>query len=1116
MSDDLHVSGADSRRKAFSPAGRPTGNFLLKRVFLAILLLMSLQASAQQDGITGRVVDKESREALSRATLKLYRPGTRDTTFVTGATAGDDGHFTIGSVAAGTYLLRVSYLGYKELSRQVTKQRGQRLALGEILMETDAVQLEGAQVTANIPKMVVKDDTLVYNADAFRVPEGSVIEALVEALPGAKIDDDGAITINGKSVKKFKMDGRDFMTGNNDAVMKNLPSYVIDKVKAYDEKSDLSRMTNIDDGEDDFVLEFVTKRSARNGLQMNPDVGIGTDGRYGIRLTAMKPFGAMRYTFMGNANNVNDRNFSGRGGRGRGNNNGQRTTKTGALDISYENDKNLKTSGRVTWTRNDADNWNRTASESFVATRGGSFSNSVSQSYSRNNSWTGNMNLQWEIDKNTTLSFRPNVSFSTNDSRSFSNSATFSDDPYNYVTNPLSPQDKETMDELGLIVNGEDRKSMGYGTNNNVRSQLQVYRRMGDKGRNVALSSNINYSSNNNRNANLSAVRLFQTFDKLGNDSTYQTNRYTVTPSHNFSFSAGLTYTEPLFIFKPKPEPADTAAMQGPWGMMPGMGGMMPGMGGGMPAMGGAMPAMGGGMPAMGGGNFAGGNQGGGNRGGQGGRGGRRGGQEGVYLQMNYNYTYSFQKNDPSTYDFPDYSDDAFSQVLQEYRDWARLFGYLNNPYESYVSQDLSRYSERTEYNHNIDLQLRVNRQKYNVNAGVQIQPQKSHYIQQYLGQPVDTVRTVTNLSPTMNLRYRFNEQTNLQVTLRGQTQQPNITQLLDIYDDTQPLNITMGNPGLKPAFTSNLNANFQMMRRYKLQEDSLGFMVPKAQRHWSFNANGSFQRTRNSIGNVVTYNETTGGRISRPENINGNWSANGGATFNIGLDTLNRWDVSGSVRGSYNHRIGYVNLKRTAIPERNVTHTYNLTPSLSLSFRNKWLNFSLNANTTYAHTENKLQASNNLTTWNFTYGGNTRITFPWGSDLSTDIHVYSKRGYSDQTLNTDEVIWNAQLSHAFLKGKKLVVMLQWYDILHQQSNFTRNVTANGWTDREVNAITSYAMLHVSYRLNLFGGNNQGGQQGQQGRGRGFGRGFGGGGFPGGGFGGGGFGGGFPGGGPQM
>jgi uncharacterized membrane protein YgcG len=537
----------------------------------------------------------------------------------------------------------------------------------------------------------------------------------------------------------------------------------------------------------------------------------------------------------------------------------------------------------------------------------------------------------------------------------------------------------------------------------------------------------------------------------------------------------GATYTEPLYMFKPKPEAVDTTSQRGRFGR--GFGGF------------------------------------GGGRGGRGGGGRRMVGQEGIYLQMSYRYNYSHQKSDPLTYDFPDLSSEAYQDVLREYRDWTRLFGYLESPYETYLSKDLSRYSERTEYRQNIEIQLRVSRQKYNLNAGVQIQPQRSHYIQQYLGQPVDTVRTVTNVSPTMNLRYRFNEQSNLQVTLRGQTQQPNITQLLAIRDDTDPLSITEGNPGLKPSFTTNLNANFQMQRRYKLVEDSLGFMVPKNERHWSFSANGSFQRTSNSIGNIVTYNETTGGRLSRPENINGNWNVNGGATFNINLDTLNRWDVSGSIRGSYNHRVGYVNLNRTAQADRNVTHTYNFSPEVSLSYRNRWLNFSLNGRATYARTENRLQASNNLTTWNFQYGGNTRVTFPWGSNLSTDFHMFSKRGYSDATLNTNELIWNAQLSHSFLRGKPLTVMLQWYDILHQQSNFSRNVNANGWTDREVNALTSYAMLHVSYRLNLFGrGNGQG--EGPDGhRGRGFGRG---GGFPGGGHGGGGFpggGGGFGGGG---
>ena len=221
---------------------------------------------------------------------------------------------------------------------------------------------------------------------------------------------------------------------------------------------------------------------------------------------------------------------------------------------------------------------------------------------------------------------------------------------------------------------------------------------------------------------------------------------------------------------------------------------------------------------------------------------------------------------------------------------------------------------------------------------------------------------------------------------------------------------------------------------------------------------------------------------------------------------------------------MGYVNLNRTAEPDRNVTHTYNVSPDISLSYRNRWLNFSLNLRTTYARTENRLQASRNLETWNYNYGGNMQLNLnqlngrassnaaSWPV-LSTDFHCYSKRGYADETLNTDELIWNAQLSYSFLRGKVLTVMLQWYDILHEQTNFTRTVNANGWTDREVNAITSYAMLHVSYRMNFFGGRGSSGWGGRgggddEGRGgRGGRRGGGGGGFPGGG---GGFGGGRP------
>ena len=141
----------------------------------------------------------------------------------------------------------------------------------------------------------------------------------------------------------------------------------------------------------------------------------------------------------------------------------------------------------------------------------------------------------------------------------------------------------------------------------------------------------------------------------------------------------------------------------------------------------------------------------------------------------------------------------------------------------------------------------------------------------------------------------------------------------------------------------------------------------------------------------------------------------------------------------------------------------------------------------------------------------NANVTLPWGTRLSTDLNMNSRRGFSDATMNTNELIWNAQVSQSFLRGNALTLSLQFYDLLGRQSNVTRMINEMMRSDTYYNSINQYAMLHVIYRLNIFGG-QQGGPRGPEGRG-----GFGGG-RPGGGPGGpsgrgGGFGGGRPGGG---
>jgi len=477
-----------------------------------------------------------------------------------------------------------------------------------------------------------------------------------------------------------------------------------------------------------------------------------------------------------------------------------------------------------------------------------------------------------------------------------------------------------------------------------------------------------------------------------------------------------------------------------------------------------------------------------------------------TFLQLSYTYQYRYNESDRATYDYsnPLLSDPTtgydFNQVSPSYRSWERYFNLISNGYnpqpdDRYYSKDQSRYSAYENYIHTGEVMLRFIRNTYDFNFGVQVIPQTSEYTQRYLG--VDTIvnRSVINWSPTANFRYRFSQQGQLRFEYRGSTSQPSMDQLLVINDDTDPLNKTTGNPDLKPSFTQRFNLRFnnyyQSYQRF-------------------INANANFSMTSNSIANKVSYDPTTGGRTSRPENINGNWNAGANIMWSSAIDSLGIFSYNISLNDNYNHRVSYLDQNKQAV--KNETNTNTVGSRLGLTYRNSWLEFEVNGSMNYSHTRNKLQPMSNLDTWTFSYGFNTTLTMPWGTQLSTDMGMNSRRGYSDASMNTNELIWNAQLSQGFLQGKPLTVSLQFYDLLHQQSTFSTTISAMARTDNEYNAITSYAMLHVIYRINLFGTREA--RQGM--RGMGFG-GFGGGGNRGGGnrgggnrgggFGGGGFGG---------
>ena len=237
-----------------------------------LLLLVSIASFAQERLVSGAIIDRDTKDPIEQVTVQLLKT---DSTYVTGAISNEKGLFHLNAPENGKYLLKITSVGYKPTVKRVVIEQDKNLALGNVVVGADAIMLKGAVVTAMAQKVTLKEDTFVYNSAAYRTPEGSVVEELVKRLPGAEVSDDGTIKINGKEVKKILVDGKEFMTGDTKTALKNLPTSIIDKIKAYDEKSDLSKVTGIDDGEEQTVLDFNVKKGMNKGLISNIDLGVG-------------------------------------------------------------------------------------------------------------------------------------------------------------------------------------------------------------------------------------------------------------------------------------------------------------------------------------------------------------------------------------------------------------------------------------------------------------------------------------------------------------------------------------------------------------------------------------------------------------------------------------------------------------------------------------------------------------------------------------------------------------------------------------------------------------------------------------------------------------------------
>ncbi len=936
----------------------------MKKIITAAVLLLAtaLSAFSQTKNITvsGRVLE-DTNEPAVQATIQLL--SLPDSAYAAGVATTGNGYFTLPKVNAGKYVLKVSYIGFKNKFLPLHLYANVRNKnVGTITLETDAIMLAEAVVVAEAPQVQVVEDTLMYSSSAYRTPEGAMLEELVKKLPGAEIDDDGNVAINGKELKKIMVDGKEFFGGDIKTGLKNLPVDIIDKLKTYDKKSDLARITGIDDGEEETVLDLTIKKAMNKGWFGNADVAYGTEDRYMARMMVNYIVDKTQFSLIGSANNVNDQGFSGGGGGPRWRrNNGLVATKTLGANFATETSK-LELDGSVRYDYKGADIISTNSSERFLQ-NGSSYSNSNAVNKNKNSDVFANFRLEWKPDSMTNIIFRPNFSYGKTNGTSGSESGTFNSDPYSLIANPNDFLDFDKLEDdplENIRVNATNDASLTKSKSISTSATLQLNRKLNNRGRNITFRGRFSYGDNDNDQYRQSETRYYQILNALGGDSVLYRNQYITTPTNNYNYSAQVTYSEPI--------------------------------------------------------------------------------ARATFLQFSYQFQYKYSESDKTTFDMLDYPE------------WD-INGPLPSGYESHAVDSLGKYAEYRYYNHDASVSLRFIREKYQLSAGMSFQPQHSVLSYKRGDYMIDTARNVFNFAPNIDFRYRFSKVSQLRFMYRGRSSQPGMENLLPIADNSNPLNIRVGNPGLKPAFTHNMRL-FYNTYNGELQRGMMTHL--------------SFSTTQNSISNSTVYNEQTGGRTTTPKNINGNWSAFGMFGFNTALKNK-KFTVNSFSQLRYNNNVAFLYDQNTKQDNKNTTTELMLSERVNGAYRNDWFEFGVNGSVSYTAERSKLRPENNQNPYTFSYGALTNITMPWKMTLSTNITNQSRRGYTDSSMNRNELIWNAQLSQSFLKGAA-TVSFEMYDILKQQSNISRSLTADGRSVSSYNGVNSYCMLHFIYRLNIFGG----------------------------------------------